>query len=94
MLSAFVLISLLLAAALLRFGPRLLPLVILVAGAATLLDIRELLVQVGRANTVIGVLAGAVALTHAAAAVLALLVWRAYRTAHPHPADPAQPAAR
>lgn len=88
----FVVGSLLLAGALLWFGPRVLPLVVLMAGLTTLLDIREVLLQSGRANGTVALLAGGVTVTHAAAAVLAILAWRAYRAA-PHPADPTKPAA-
>ncbi len=76
---AFVLGSLVLAAALLRFGRRAVPLVILIAAAATILDVREVLFQVEHSNTGLALVAGAVALTHAAVVLLGILAWRTSR---------------
>lgn len=72
----FVGVSLLLAAAVLRFGKPALFLTILLASAAALLDAREVFFQFGRANMLIAVLAFLTALAHAAAAILALKAWR------------------
>jgi len=76
----FVGISLLLAVAVLRFGQPAFLLTILLAGAAALLDAREVFFQFGRANMLIAVLAFLTALAHAAAAILALKAWSALRT--------------
>lgn len=76
----FVGVSLLLAVAVLRFGKPALLLAILLAGAAALLDGREVIFQFGRANTLIASLALLTALTHAAAAILAFMAWRALST--------------
>lgn len=75
----FVAVSLLLAVAVLRFGQPALLLIILLAGAAALLDAREVFFQFGRANLLIANLALLIALAHAAAAILALMAWRALR---------------
>lgn len=77
----FVSISLLLAVAVLRFGRTALLFTILLAGAAALLDAREVFFQFGRANMLIAVLAFLTALAHAAAAILALQAWRALAAA-------------
>ena len=76
----FVGISLLLAVAVLRFGRTAFLFTILLAGAAALLDMREVFFQFGRANMLIAVLAFITALAHAAAAILALKAWSALRT--------------
>ena len=73
----FVGVSLLLAVAVLRFGKPALLLTILLAGAAALLDGREVFFQFGRGNMLIVVLALITAVTHAAAAVLAFMALRA-----------------
>lgn len=73
----FVGISLLLAVAVLRFGRTALLFTILLAGAAALLDVREVFFQFGQANVLIAVLALLTSLAHAAAAILALKAWRA-----------------
>ena len=73
----FVGISILLAVAVLRFGRPALLLALLLAGGAALLDVREVFFQFGRANVLIASLAVLVALTHAAAAILAFMAWRA-----------------
>lgn len=77
----FVGISLLLAVAVLRFGRTALLFTILLAGAAALLDAREVFFQFGRANMLIAILAFLTALAHAAAAILALQAWRALAAA-------------
>ena len=77
----FVGISLLLAVAVLRFGRTALLFTILLAGAAALMDAREVFFQFGRANMLIAVLAFLTALAHAAAAILALKAWRALAAA-------------
>ncbi len=76
---AFVLGSLALAAALLLLGRKILPLVILIVSVATILDVREVLFQIGRANAGIAIVAAVVALTHAAVVVLGILAWRTSR---------------
>ncbi len=76
---AFVLGSLVLAAALLLLGRKILPLVILIASVATIVDVREVLFQIGRANTGIAIVAAVVALTHAVVLVLGILTWRMSR---------------
>ena len=68
----FVGISFLLAAAVLRFGRTALLFTILLAGAAALLDAREVFFQFGRAKMLIVVLALLTAFAHAPAAILAL----------------------
>ena len=75
----FVGVSLLLAAAVLRFGQPALLLTIPVAGVAAFLDVREVFFQFGRANMLIANLALLIALAHATAAILALMAWRALR---------------
>ena len=75
----FVGVSLLLAVAVLRFGKPAFLLTILVAGAAALLDVREVFFQFGQANMQIAGLALLIALAHAAAAILALMAWRTLR---------------
>jgi hypothetical protein len=75
----FVGVSLLLAVAVLRFGKPALLLTIPLAGAAALLDVREVFFQFGRANMLIANLALLIALAHAAAAILALMAWRTLR---------------
>lgn len=73
----FVGVSLLLAVAVLRFGTPALLLTILLAGAAALLDGREVFFQFGRGNMLIVILALLTAVTHAATAILAFMAWRA-----------------
>ena len=76
----FIGVSLLLAAAVLHFGQPALLLAIPLAGVAALLDVREVFFQFGRANMLIANLALLIALAHAAAAILALMAWRALQT--------------
>jgi peptidoglycan/LPS O-acetylase OafA/YrhL len=73
----FVGVSLVLAVAVLRFGKPALVVAIVLAGAAALLDTREVFFQFGRANLPIAGIALLIALAHATAAILALMAWRA-----------------
>jgi hypothetical protein len=76
LIAATVFASFLLAGLLFRWQRPTLALVILIATAMALLDIRELLFQLERANVVIAILAGIIALAHAGTAVLAgLTLW-------------------
>jgi hypothetical protein len=69
-----------LAAGLLLFGsPPVLILVALAAAAATVLDVVEVMRQLALANGTVEILAIVVALSHAAIAVLSVLVLRGYR---------------
>ena len=79
-LGAFAAVSLALAMAVLRLGQPALLVAILFAGAATLLDLREVVIQIQRANWLIAGLAVLVALAHAAATVVAALAWRTLKT--------------
>jgi hypothetical protein len=72
--AAFVLGWLVLVAALIRFGRITLPVVLLVAIVATVLDAGEVMRQIGEAKSTVAVLAVLVAVAHLALAVLALLV--------------------
>ena len=74
---------LVLAVGLLLFGTRfpiVLILVAVVAVAATILDVREVLGQVGRNNGGVAALAAVVTLLHAAIGILSLFIWREHRT--------------
>ncbi|MDX8458155.1 hypothetical protein [Mesorhizobium humile] len=79
----FVGVSILLAAAVSRFGSiaRLgnaaLLLAILLAGVAAILDGREVFLQLARGNASVSGLAGLTALAHAAVVILAVLAWQA-----------------
>jgi hypothetical protein len=85
LVGAFALVSLALAAALLRFGwPALLLAFVFGAGAAVL-DLREVLTQLGRGNLLVASVAGLVAAAHVAVAVLAIVAWARLRAA---PAGP------
>lgn len=72
----FVGVSLLMIAAILRLGKMALLLTIPLAGMAAVLDARESIFQFAGNNISVGGLAIIVALTHAAAAILAFLAWR------------------
>jgi len=72
--SAFVLWWLLLAAALIRFGRITLAVVFLVAVLAFVLDVGEVMRQIGEAKSLLAAFALLVAVTHLALAVLALFV--------------------
>jgi hypothetical protein len=63
---------LILIVALLRFGRRALPLVLVAAGAATVFDVGEVLHQIHESRSGLAILATFVAIGHAAVAVLAL----------------------
>lgn len=67
-----------LAVGVLLFGPRVLILVALAAAVATVLDLMEVTRQLALANTTVATLAILVALSHAAIAMLSVLVLRQY----------------
>ncbi len=73
----FVGVSIMLAAAVLRLGRAALALAILLAGAAAILDGREVFLQLARANASVASLAALTAFAHAAVVVLAVLAWLA-----------------
>lgn len=81
----FVGVSIILAAAVLRLGKATLVLSVLLAGAAAILDGREVFVQLARANASVASLAALTALAHAAVVILAVLAWQA-ASAHADPA--------
>lgn len=81
----FVGVSIMLAAAVLRLGKATLLLAILLAGAAAILDGREVFLQLARVNARVASLATLTALAHAAVVILAVLAWHAAST----PAGPA-----
>ena len=72
--TAFVLIWSVFIAVLVRFGRIALPAVLLVAVVATVLDVGEVVRQVGEAKSLVATMAGLVTVSHVALAVLALLV--------------------
>ena len=72
--SALVLWWLVLAAALIRFGRITLPVVFLVAVVAIVLDVGEVMRQIGEAKSLVAAFAMLVAVVHLALAVLVLLV--------------------
>jgi hypothetical protein len=71
--------TLLLIAALFVFGYRVLPLVFIVALVATVLDVREVVYQLGQANYGVALLAIGVALSRMATVVVSGRAWRAGR---------------
>jgi hypothetical protein len=81
----FVGVSIMLAAAVLRLGKATLLLAILLAGAAAILDGREVFLQLARAIASVASLAALTALAHAAVVALAVLAWQAAST-HTGPA--------
>ena len=81
LVSAFALASLALAAALLRFGWPALLLAFLFGAGAAVLDLQEMLTQLGRGNSLVAGVAGLVAVAHLAVAVLAILAWAGLRAA-------------
>ena len=83
--AAVVLAALLLIMALVRVGYPIVVLVLLFAALATLADIREIVVQGANARTAIALLAGVVALSHLATALVALRVLHQRRGATPAP---------
>ncbi|RUY21802.1 hypothetical protein EN978_32095 [Mesorhizobium sp. M7A.F.Ca.US.001.04.1.1] len=76
----FVGVSIMLAAAVLKLGKATLLLAILLAGAAAILDGREVFLQLARANTSVASLAALTALAHAAVVILAIFAWQATST--------------
>ncbi len=72
--SAFVLGWLVLAAVLIRFGRITLPIVLLVAVVAFVLDVGEVMRQISEAKSLVAAFAVLVAVAHLALAILALLV--------------------
>ncbi len=72
--AAFTLGWLVLAAALIRFGRITLPVVLLVVVVAMVLDVGEVMRQIGEAKSLVAAFAVLVAVAHLALAVLALLV--------------------
>lgn len=76
---------LVLAVALLLFGPRVLILIALVAATATVFDTLEVLGQLGRDNGGVAALAAVVALVHAAIALLSIFALRAHRGTYNRP---------
>jgi hypothetical protein len=76
LVGAVVLVWLVLTVALLRYGQRALPVIILAAVLAIIWDVREVMAQVSNSNTSITTIASAVALTHATVAIMAgLTLW-------------------
>jgi hypothetical protein len=76
----FVGVSIMLAVAVLRLGKATLLLAILLAGAAAVLDGREVFLQLARANASVASLAVLTAVAHAAVVILAVLAWQAAST--------------
>ena len=70
----FVVVSLLVAAAVLRLWILAFLLAVLLAGLAAVLDVREVVNQMDDGNSLIAILAVLIALAHVAAAVLAIMV--------------------
>jgi hypothetical protein len=91
LVGAFALASLALAAALLRFSWPALLLAFLFGAGAAMLDLQEVLTQLGRGNSLVAGVAGLVAVAHVAVAVLAILAWAGLRAASP-PSPPASTA--
>ncbi len=77
--------SLVLMGALMRFGYRVLPIVVLFAIAATLFDISEVVRQLQRNNTTITLLATLVLLAHASVGIASLLYLFKYRAVSSRP---------
>jgi hypothetical protein len=78
-IAAVVLGTLLLIAALFVFGYRVLPLVFIVALVATVLDVREVVYQLGQAHYAVAFLAVGVALSRLATVLMSGRAWRAGR---------------
>lgn len=81
LVGVFTVIWLLLAVLVLRRGQRALILVILMAGATTILDFNEVLFQVGQLRTNITIIAATLGVIHAAIAALAILTLWAHKEA-------------
>ncbi len=81
LVGAFALASLALAAALLRFGWPALLLALLFGAGTAVLDLQEVLTQLGRSNTLVAGVAVLVAVAHVAVAVLAVVAWASLRAA-------------
>jgi hypothetical protein len=84
----FVGLSLLMIVAVLRLGKVALLLVILLAGVAAVLDAREAIFQFAGNNVSVASLAIIVALTHAAAGILAFMAWRSPALTGTRPTNP------
>jgi hypothetical protein len=81
LVGAFALASSALAAALLRFGWPALLLALLFGAGTAVLDLQEVLTQLGRSNTLVAGIAVLVAGAHVAVAVLAVVAWASLRAA-------------
>ena len=81
---ANVVLAILLIGLLLRFQRPALPIIVVFALAATLLDILEVITQINRSNTGIAVIALLVTLMHIALAICAVFAWTRSRAQHPH----------
>ena len=79
----FVVVSLLLAGAVLRLGRPALLLAVAVAGVAAILDGREVLLQIARASPSVVSLAAATALAHISVVVMAAMAWQASSQTNP-----------
>src|SRR5262249_22659906 len=77
------LIWVLLAGAILRFGYRVLPLIMVGAVVMVVFDIIEIITQINKANTTIAIFATAVAITHIGVGILSLLALRQSRRIAP-----------
>ena len=88
LVAAFALASVALAAALLRFGWPALLLAFLLGAGAAVLDLQEVLTQLGRGNLLVAGLAGLVAAAHLAVAFLAIVAWARLRAAPAGPLGP------
>ena len=91
LVGAAVLGSLVLMAALWRFGYRVLPIIVLFAVATALFDVSEVLRQLQRNNIPVLLLAGVVLTAHVAVAIVALQNFSKYRTGLSH-AEPQVPS--
>ena len=79
LVGAFALVSLALAAAVLRMGWPVLMLAFLFGAGTAVLDTQEVLTQLGRGNTLVAVVAVLVAVAHVAVAVMAVVAWAGLR---------------
>ena len=85
LVSAFALVSLALAAAVLRLSWPALVLAALFGAGAAVLDIQEVLTQLGRSNSLVAGVAVLVAVAHVAVAVVAVIAWAGLRAAPREP---------